>query len=461
MKQNTNAMKLFITNILMLISWGAYTQSALLLDSTVLIVDTVVTGVDIPWEIQWGADNWIWMTERRGAVSRVNPDDGTLDEVLDLTNTVYESNETGLLGMVLHPDFNDTPHVFLVYNYLDGFSILERLVRYEYDGVDLVNPVILLDSIQGETNHVGSRLLILPDYTLLMTTGDAEDAPLSLDTTSLVGKTLRMNLDGSVPSDNPIPGSLVWSWGHRNAQGLFLAPNGKIYSSEHGPQTDDELNILEAGGDYGWPEVAGFCNSPTEQAYCQANTVVEPLYVWTPTSAVSDIIWYDDASIPEFENTILMTTLKNQELTQIQLDNAGTQVESVRDWFTEDWGRFRDILQGPNGEIYIATNGYSYLNTQPFTHQILRLQSLDNFTATEEITTLNSYHLYPNPTSDIVMIKGLDQDSNTIEVYNLLGTQIKTLTTSSDTYQLSLEELPQGSYLIRINQQFTETIIKQ
>ncbi len=148
-------------------------QTTITLDSTVLKVDTIITGIDIPWEIQWGADGWIWMTERRGVVSRVDPTTGIQDTVLDLTAPVYESNETGLLGMVLHPNFNTTAQVFLVYNYVSGIAILERLVRYEYNGSELINPVILLDSVPGETNHVGSRLLILPDSTLLMTTGIA------------------------------------------------------------------------------------------------------------------------------------------------------------------------------------------------------------------------------------------------------------------------------------------------
>ena len=123
-----------------------------------------------------------------------------------------------------------------------------------------------------------------------MTTGDAQDQPASLDLNEMTGKVLRFNIDGSIPTDNPIPGNPVWSWGHRNAQGLVMAPNGHIYSSEHGPTTDDEFNILEMNSNYGWPEVHGFCDNPNENNYCNSTPVNEPLYAWTPTIAPSDII---------------------------------------------------------------------------------------------------------------------------------------------------------------------------
>ena len=178
------------------------TKAQITLDSTVLDTTTIITGIDIPWEITWGPDNWIWMTERYGRISRVNPEDGTQDVLLDLSPSVYAQAEAGLLGMVLHPDFNDTPQVFVAYTYLDG-TVKERMVRYEYNGTTLVNPLTIVEDIPGSNTHNGSRLLILPDYTLLMTTGDAQIQASSQIITELNGKTLRFNLDGSIPLQQP------------------------------------------------------------------------------------------------------------------------------------------------------------------------------------------------------------------------------------------------------------------
>src|SRR5207253_7798708 len=137
------------------------------------------------------------------------------------------------------PDFPATSEVFLVYTYGILSDIKERLVKYTYQNGQLGNPIVLLDSIKGNVGHCGSRLLFLPDKTLLMTTGEAHNGPLAQDLNSRNGKILRLNTNGSVPADNPIPNSYVYTWGHRNPQGLTLGPNGIVYSSEHGPTNDD------------------------------------------------------------------------------------------------------------------------------------------------------------------------------------------------------------------------------
>jgi MreB/Mrl family cell shape determining protein len=239
---------------------NAQAQTTVTVGSTTLDVRNVITGIDIPWEIIWGPDEHIWFTERVGRISRLNPETGVRTVVLNLTSSVYQSSESGMLGMALHPDFENTPHVFVAYTYSAGINnIRERFVRYEYNGTALINPLTLVENIAGTSTHNGSRMLILPDTTLLISTGDAQQAstlPQSLN--SLNGKFLRMNLDGSIPADNPFgPSSYVYTYGHRNPQGILLAPNGKLYSSEHGPSTNDEFNIIEAGKNYGWPLIEG------------------------------------------------------------------------------------------------------------------------------------------------------------------------------------------------------------
>ncbi|MFT5901762.1 MAG: glucose/arabinose dehydrogenase, partial [Bacteroidia bacterium] len=178
-------------------------------------------GIDIPWEIQWGPDDFIWMTERSGRVSRLNPETGDKAIVLDLSSTVYDQSEAGLLGLQLDPDFEINGYVYLAYTYSSG-GVKERIVRYTYDSGSntLSSPMTLLDDIEGYSTHIGCRLLILPDNTMLATTGDVrEENTLPQDLDELNGKVLRMNLDGSIPADNPFgANSYVYTLGHRNAQ---------------------------------------------------------------------------------------------------------------------------------------------------------------------------------------------------------------------------------------------------
>jgi glucose/arabinose dehydrogenase len=380
-------------------------KAQILADSTLLDSSTIAHHLDVPWEIKWGHhDNHLWITERYGRVSRINPANGNQDVVLDLSGTVYQQGESGLLGMVLHPNFVSNPQVFFVYTYLDG-SIKERLVRYDYNGTALVNPFTLIEGIPGNTTHDGSRLLLLADNTLLMSTGDAQNQAAAQDLNSLNGKMLRFNLDGSIPTDNPIPGSALWTWGHRNAQGLLLAPNGRIYSSEHGPTTDDEINLIEKGRNYGWPDVHGFCDSPNENQFCLDSNVVEPLLNWTPTIAVSDIEWYGHPSIPEFTQHILMTVLKDKKIVRLTLNVDGTAITGQKDYFSGIWGRLRDICVAPDGTIYLATNGADWSNTDPFTHTIVALKNSNHPVGIYTNETGNRMQTWPNPANNQLYVQ--------------------------------------------------------
>ncbi|MCY7350542.1 MAG: PQQ-dependent sugar dehydrogenase [Cytophagaceae bacterium] len=319
---------------------------------------TVVGNLDVPWEITWGPDNQIWTTERRGIVSRIDPETGDKKIALTLTDC-HQTGESGLLGMVLHPDFGQNPFVYLVYTYLKTGAITEKLVRFRYDGNALNQPTILLDNLAGNTFHDGSRLLILPDKTLLMSTGDAGNTSLAQNRASLNGKFLRLNLDGSIPADNPFPGSYIWSLGHRNAQGLVLHPNGLVYSSEHGPDTDDEINIIRRGGNYGWPTVRGPIDAANEQTFAQQNNVTGSILHWSPTIAPSDLVWYSSNRIPAFRNKLLMTVLKNQMVVAVTLSTDGLSVTGQETFFKDQFGRLRDICVAPDGRIFLAGNSGS------------------------------------------------------------------------------------------------------
>ncbi len=359
--------RVIIISFIILSGFLLESKSQILIGTTEVDTNTIATDLDTPWEILWGPDDMIWITERAGIVSRIDPETGNKEVLLEITDIVSESEESGMLGMVLHPNFihPDSQFVYLVYTYSSGGTV-ERLVRYTFDSDTLRDELILLDGIPASYYHIGSRVIILPDRTILMSTGDVGSASYALDTNRLHGKFLRLNLDGSIPDDNPIPGSYVWSLGHRNPQGLVRAPSGIIYSSEHGPADNDEVNIIVKEGNYGWPEVHGFCDLPDEQTYCTANNAVEPIAAWTPTLAVCGIDFYDHYAIPEWQNSILLVTLKEDDLRVLKLNASGDTIVSEDTYFNNYFGRLRDVCVSPDGKIYLATSNQDGRANSPF-----------------------------------------------------------------------------------------------
>jgi glucose/arabinose dehydrogenase len=357
--------------ICLLITVSAKAQT-FTLDSTVVTARNVITTLDVPWEILWGADGWIWTTERYGRVSRIDPDNGTQDVLADLSTgnggPVVNNNEGGMLGMALHPDFPDSSYVYIVYEYTSG-SYKERLVKFFYDG-DTILPVdTLIDNITGASIHNGSRVYFTPDRKLYMTTGDASNTSNAQNVTGLNGKTLRFNLDGSVPADNPIPGSYVYNWGQRNSQGMVYA-NGRLYQSMHGWNSDDEINIIVKGRNYGWPTVEGYCNNGTEQAFCADSNVVEPIKNWTPTIATCGLDYYNHPAIPEWQGKLLLATLKEADLRVLRLNAAGDSIKGEDIEFNNQWGRLRDLCVSPDGRVFIANNA-----STAFTSRIVEIKN--------------------------------------------------------------------------------------
>jgi glucose/arabinose dehydrogenase len=322
----------------------------------VTIRDSVIAeGLQLPWEICWGPDDFIWMTERGGRISRVNPATGVVIP-LHTISEVVSNGEGGLLGMVLHPNFSANPHVFVAYNYnATGGGYREKLVRFTYNGSTLTNPLTLLENIPAANIHNGSRLVISPDLKIFMTTGDAANTALPQNTSSLAGKILRLNLDGSIPSDNPVPGNAYWSLGHRNPQGLVFA-NNLLYSSEHGPSTDDEVNIIEKGRNFGWPDVRGFCDETGEQSFCTTNNVKQPIKAWTPTTAACGLDYYNKDLIPQWKGSLLMVALKDARLYQMKLDGAFSTVTETNEYFVNKYGRMRDLCISTEGRVYFCTS---------------------------------------------------------------------------------------------------------
>jgi glucose/arabinose dehydrogenase len=319
-----------------------------------LTTEVLAQSLSFPWEMVYGPDNFIWFTERPGKISRLNP----LNGVVTLVHTISEVNSTGeggLLGMALHPQFSSNPYVYVVYDFGSGAAYKGKVVRFTFNNGKLEAPVVLLDQIPAASIHNGSRLLITADQKLLITTGDANAAAQAQNKNSLSGKILRINLDGSIPADNPVANNPYWTFGHRNPQGLVMIGD-KLYSSEHGPDNDDEINLIQKDRNYGWPNVEGYCNTGAEQTFCPLNQVVEPLIAWSPTIAPSGLTYYNSDYIPQWKNSLLGVTLKGSKLMQLQLNPAGDKITASTEFFLNQFGRLRAICQSPEGKIYLATS---------------------------------------------------------------------------------------------------------
>jgi glucose/arabinose dehydrogenase len=318
---------------------------------------TVKSGLNFPWEILWGKDNHIWMTERSGKISKIDPLNGNTVFSYSITEVVSQG-EGGLLGMVHHPDFINNGQFFVAYNYTKNGVYTQKVVRLTFSNNTISNPVTIIDNIPAAGIHNGSRLVITNESSpkLYISTGDANATANVQNRNSLSGKILRLNLDGSVPADNPTPGNPLWTLGHRNPQGLVLV-NNILYSSEHGSNIEDEINIIEKGRNYGWPNVNGPCNFPDEISFCTPNNVKIPIWsTGIETIATCGLDYYNADRIPKWKNSLLLVTLKEATIYQLQLSANGQTITGTNQYFRSSWGRLRDVCVSPAGRVYICTS---------------------------------------------------------------------------------------------------------
>lgn len=333
-------------------------------------LDTLATGLDVPWAIDVAPDGRVFVTERTGRIRVIQ--DGELRAEpwaeLDVVPPSFRS-EGGLLGLALGPDFGETGHVYVVGTFYTGERLENRVVRFtERDGRG-VGDTVIVDGLPGpetgpETEraihtHVGGALTFGPDGALYVTTGDATYPERAQDTASFAGKVLRYRPDGSVPADNPLPGSPVYALGVRNPQGLAWLPDGGLAATEHGPSElswesysgwfGDELNVLRPGGNYGWPRVAG---SDTTGAY------LPPLVEWSPSIAPAGLVAYprSDSSVE-----LLVASLRNQHVRVVKVkrrDEApvGWTATGSREVLEGTVGRIRALAVGPDGSLYFSSS---------------------------------------------------------------------------------------------------------
>jgi len=291
--------------------------------------EIIAQNLDTPWAMDFLPGDKIIFTERGGKVSIL--DNKTIKVVGNINSK--EAGESGLLGIAVDPDFNITKFIYIYYTGPNG----NRISRFTLNG-NLGNETILLDGIPSAQIHNGGRLKFGPDGKLYATTGDAGIQSLSQDTGSLGGKILRLNKDGSVPSDNPF-NNYVYSYGHRDPQGITWNPVTKeMYSSEHGATRNDEINVILNGGNYGWPIYQG---NATADGY------IAPLVVYTDFTLAPSGITY-------FKGSLYVAGLRGSQLRKIILGSTGNSVTGEQALFT-DLGRIREVVEH-NGYLYISTS---------------------------------------------------------------------------------------------------------
>lgn len=431
-------------------------------------IRNAATDLEVVWEIIWGPDDYLWVSERPGRVQRINPETGEKILILDVTSQVQTGGERGLMGMVLSPNFENDNHIFISYTYNSGGTKV-KIMRYTYNGSLLVDPTTIIDNIAGAGNHDGCRLEFTDDGKLYITTGDAANTALSQDLTSINGKVLRLNPDGSIPEDNPYFGmssrrNEIWSYGHRNAQGLVFN-KGKLYSTEHGASTNDELNLIEKGRNYGWPNVEGFCDKQSETTFCEENNVKEPMaaYNINNTLAVAGIDFYDVNSSEknfnsEWQNSIFMTTLKTGILMQIELSADGTEVINETNILQTTYGRLRAVCVSPDGRLFVGTsNRDGRGSVRENDDKILEIK----ISPTSDIEIHDKgelINIFPNPSFGSLNMESSSNFDSVVRVFDNLGNKVKEFGLSPFG-QLSVEtnELSSGRYNFQISNNGTLT----
>lgn len=349
-----------------------------------LNTDVIVDGLNNPWEIVFGPDGEIYFTERDGRIWKLSEfGDAKVIQTFPKSGAV----EGGTLGLALHPEFEKNKKIYVYQTNLELEFYQNKIFSFTVENDVLTDKQIILDGIPGAPWHDGGRIQFGPDEKLYISTGDAISPGLSQDLSSLAGKILRINPDGTIPTDNPFESSPVFSYGHRNPQGLAWSTNGMFVSSEHGPSGElgyghDEVNIILKGKNYGWPNIVG--NSSDE------NFVNPLIHSGQSTWAPSGMVFYDSDKISSFSGKFLIGTLRGEHLMVVEINDDGSLI-STEKFFDGDFGRIRTAQIDHDGNLYLLTaNGN---NDKIIRISETPLENVEKFTSQESGDDLTSLYI--------------------------------------------------------------------
>ncbi len=300
-------------------------------------VEVVAQDLNIPWELAWLPSGEMLVTERPGRLLKIGADRAVIE-----IGGVAHVGEGGLQGLALHPDFSKNQWLYLYLTTRAGEGLINRVERYRLEGTELTERIVILDQIPGAQFHDGGRIAFGPDKLLYITTGDAGNEDAAQDTASLAGKILRVKDDGSIPDDNPFKNA-VYSYGHRNPQGLAWDSDAQLWATEHGrsgvQSGFDEINKIVKGGNYGWPELEGDKTAAGRTApllHSGATTT------WAPGGALV------------VDNTLYFAGLRGESLYSAAI--TGGTLETLTAHFSGEFGRLRAVALGPDGRLYVTTS---------------------------------------------------------------------------------------------------------
>ncbi len=332
-------------------------EDVFLPDGDKVTVEAWIENLRIPWSLIFLPDGRALVSERPGTVRLIKG--GKLLQKPYAQINVEHIGEGGLMGLAIPPTFAKKPYLYVMHTYRKGDKLYNRVIRLKDRGNEGTLDRVIIDNIPGGTKHNGGRIAFGPDGMLYITTGETFDAEIAQDLKSPGGKILRVTPEGSVPHDNPFKGSPVYSYGHRNPQGIsWQTGTNKLFESEHGPSGEfghfahDEINIITKGGNYGWPEVIG---APGQKPY------IDPIVVWKNTTPPSGMTFYKGDLLKHLKGDLFVATLRSESLIRIKLEPKSEKVMRIERWFASDfregrYGRIRDVVEGPEGALYFLTN---------------------------------------------------------------------------------------------------------
>lgn len=333
-------------------------------DTPAYKIDTVIEGLDSPWGLAFLPNGRMLITELGGTL-RLVINNELVDEPVAGIPEVYYAGQGGLMDIIADRDFANNQRIYLTYSYGKRRANATRLLSARLVNGELVDQQILFTAspLKSTPHHYGGRMVQLSDGSLVLTVGDGfnyREQAQTLD--NHFGKIVRINIDGTAHADNPFrdtAGALpeIWSYGHRNQQAIVVAGDGTIYEHEHGPRGGDEVNLIEPGKNYGWPAITYGVDYSGAQItpYTEYEGMEQPLVNWTPSIAPAGMTYYDGSLFPQWQGGLFVVSLKERSVRRVTLKDG----KLVRDdrVFPELKSRMRDIRTGPDGALYILTDG--------------------------------------------------------------------------------------------------------